>query len=64
MRPEQWDIFRRAARRQKLDKVPMALIVDSPWIPGYLGIKHMDDWSRQHKWGLVLETIHYTLERS
>jgi uroporphyrinogen decarboxylase len=25
-----------------MDKIPMALIVDSPWIPGYLGIKHMD----------------------
>jgi uroporphyrinogen decarboxylase len=38
MRPEQWEIFKRAARLEKLDKVPMALIVDSPWIPGYLGI--------------------------
>ena len=42
MKPEQWDTFKRAARREKLDKVPMALIVDSPWIPGYLGIKHLD----------------------
>ena len=42
MRPEQCDTFKRAARLEKLDKIPMALIVDSPWIPGYLGIKHMD----------------------
>ena len=42
MLKEQWEIFKRAARREKMDKVPMALIVDSPWIPGYLGIKHLD----------------------
>ena len=39
---EQWEVFKRAARLEKLDRVPMALIVDSPWIPGYLGISHMD----------------------
>ena len=42
MRPEQWETFKRAVRREKMDKIPMALIVDSPWIPGYLGIKHLD----------------------
>ena len=42
MLKEQWETFKRAARREKMDKIPMALIVDSPWIPGYLGIKHMD----------------------
>ncbi|MDQ3417425.1 MAG: uroporphyrinogen decarboxylase, partial [Acidobacteriota bacterium] len=50
MRPEQWEIFKRAARREKLDKVPMALIVDSPWIPGYLGIKHMDYYLDPQLW--------------
>ena len=34
MLPAQWDTFKRAARREKLDKIPMALIIDSPWIPG------------------------------
>ena len=37
MLPNQWDTFKRAARLEKLDQIPMALIVDSPWIPGYLG---------------------------
>src|SRR5678815_4579698 len=50
MRPEQWDTFKRAARRERLDKVPMALIVDSPWIPGYLGIKHMDYYLDPQLW--------------
>ena len=50
MKPEQWDIFKRAARLEKLDKIPMALIVDSPWIPGYLGIQHMDYFLDPELW--------------
>ena len=50
MRPEQWEIFKRAARREKMDRIPMALIVDSPWIPGYLGIKHLDYFLDPELW--------------
>ncbi|OGC02771.1 uroporphyrinogen decarboxylase [candidate division KSB1 bacterium RBG_16_48_16] len=50
MRPEQWDIFKKAARREKLHKVPMALIIDSPWIPGYLGLNHMDYYLDPELW--------------
>ena len=50
MLPHQWETFKRAARREKLDKIPMALIVDSPWIPGYLGIKHMDYYLDPELW--------------
>ena len=50
MKPEQWDIFKRAARLEKLDKIPMALIIDSPWIPGYLGLKHMDYFLDPELW--------------
>ena len=50
MLPEQWEIFKRAARLEKLDKIPMALIVDSPWIPGYLGIKHLDYYLDREVW--------------
>ena len=42
MRPEQWEIFKKAARLERLDNIPMALIIDSPWIPGYVGVNHMD----------------------
>jgi uroporphyrinogen-III decarboxylase len=42
MRPEQWDAFKQAAKRQPEAGTPLALIVDSPWIPGYLGISHLD----------------------
>jgi uroporphyrinogen decarboxylase len=50
MLPAQWDTFKRAVRREKLDEIPMALIVDSPWIPGYLGIKHMDYYLDPEVW--------------
>ncbi len=50
MRPEQWEIFKKAARLEKLDKTPLALIIDSPWIPGYLGINHMDYYLDPELW--------------
>ena len=50
MRPQQWETFKKPARLEKLDKVPMALIIDSPWIPGYLGVKHMDYFLDPEVW--------------
>jgi uroporphyrinogen decarboxylase len=50
MLPQQWDIFKRAARLEKLDKAPMALIIDSPWIPGYLGLNHLDYYLDPELW--------------
>ena len=50
MRPEQWEIFKRAARLEKLDKVPMAMIIDSPWIPGYVGVSHLDFFLDPEVW--------------
>ncbi|HEY3756832.1 MAG TPA: uroporphyrinogen decarboxylase family protein [Opitutaceae bacterium] len=50
MRPEQWATFKRAARREKMDAVPMAMIIDSPWIPGYVGVKHMDFYLDPEVW--------------
>ncbi len=50
MRPEQWQIFKRAARLEKMDQIPMALIIDSPWIPGYLGLSHMDYFLDPELW--------------
>jgi len=50
MRPEQWAVFKRAARLEKLQKIPLALIIDSPWIPGYLGIGHLDYFLDPELW--------------
>jgi len=50
MRPEQWDLFKRAARGERLSQIPMALIIDSPWIPGYVGISHLDYYLDPELW--------------
>ena len=50
MKPEQWQTFRSAARLENPKKVPMALIIDSPWIPGYMNISHMDYFMDPELW--------------
>lgn len=50
MRPDQWQLFKRAAKGEAVDRVPLALIVDSPWIPGYLGLGHMDYYFDPEVW--------------
>ena len=42
MKPEQWNAIRAAALGETLEKPPVALIIDSPWIPGFLGISSLD----------------------
>ncbi len=50
MLPHHWASFQRAARLEHLEKVPLALIVDSPWIPGLLGIDHLDYYLDPELW--------------
>lgn len=45
-----WERFKQAARLEKLDQVPVALIVDSPWLPGYAGIDTRDYYLLPDKW--------------
>lgn len=45
-----WELFRRAARREAVEQVPVALIVDSPWLPGYAGIDTRDYFVLLEKW--------------
>src|SRR5215469_3509620 len=47
---EQWEVFQKAAKRQPVDCVPLALIVDSPWMPRYLGIGHLDYFLDPEVW--------------
>ena len=51
MRPEQWQIFKAAAKRQhRGGPIPLALIVDCPWIPAYAGIGYWDYFFDVEAW--------------
>lgn len=50
MRQQQWELFKRAAKFQPVDSVPVALIIDSPWLPGYLGLNHLDYYFDGDRW--------------
>jgi uroporphyrinogen decarboxylase len=50
MRPEQWQVFKLAAKGKLQGEVPVALIVDSPWIPGYTGVGHLDFYVDPETW--------------
>ncbi len=45
-----WERFTLAARRGTPDVVPVALIVDSPWLPGYAGIDTRDYYLFPEQW--------------
>lgn len=45
-----WERFKQAARLEEPDSVPVALIVDSPWLPGYAGINTLDYFLYPDKW--------------
>lgn len=45
-----WERFLTAARGGQPDQTPVALIVDSPWLPGYAGIDTRDYFLFPDKW--------------
>lgn len=50
MTPQQWASFRKAARQEPGARTPLALIVDSPWFPGYIGAGHLDYMLKPGLW--------------
>lgn len=47
---ESWDRFLKVARLEPTDRVPVALIVDSPWLPGFAGIDTRDYFLFPEQW--------------
>jgi len=45
-----WERFATVARGGVTDKIPVAFIVDSPWIPGFFGIDTLDYFLRLDEW--------------
>jgi uroporphyrinogen-III decarboxylase len=50
MNSQKWECFKQAARGAEFAAPPVALIVDSPWIPGYLGISTLDYMTVPEVW--------------
>ena len=42
MNTAQWELIKQCARNEAVEVPPVALIVDSPWIPGHLGLSTLD----------------------
>jgi uroporphyrinogen decarboxylase len=55
-----WERFATVARGGQADRVPVAFIVDSPWLPGLAGIDTLDYFLRTDEW---LRIHLYLLER-
>jgi len=45
-----WERFKQAARLEEPDQVPVGLIVDSPWLPGYAGMDTRDYFLFPDQW--------------
>jgi uroporphyrinogen-III decarboxylase len=45
-----WENFKQAAHLEKPEIVPVALIVDSPWLPGYAGLDTRDYFLFPEQW--------------
>lgn len=48
-----WERFMTAARGGTTDRLPVALIVDSPWLPGYAGVDTLDYFLHPDVWWRV-----------
>ena len=48
--PRHWQDFLVAARGGKPERVPTALIIDSPWLPGYAGMHTLDFFLDTDAW--------------
>lgn len=50
MDSKKWEILKKCASIEPMSNIPVALIVDSPWIPGYAGITTIDYLTMPDKW--------------
>ncbi len=48
--PQHWQDFLVAARGGRPERVPVALIVDSPWLPGFAGLHTLDFFLDTRTW--------------
>lgn len=49
MNKKQWDILESVVNKTNTE-IPVGLIVDSPWMPGYCGVNNIDFYARPEAW--------------
>ena len=55
----QWQILLRTIAGEPCDPLPIGLIVDSPWLPGWAGVSMLDYFADEQTWLRVnLEAVH------
>ena len=50
MTQDQWEILKKCARCEKTGGIPIGLIIDSPWLPGYANISYLDYYTNINTW--------------
>lgn len=50
MRPEQWNALQEVSRSEHTSNTPVVLIIDSPWMPGFVGVSHLDYYFDPEVW--------------
>jgi Uroporphyrinogen-III decarboxylase len=49
MNNEKWSLFNEVLRKEN-KALPVGLVVDSPWMPGYCGMTNIDFYARPEQW--------------
>ncbi len=50
MTDHQWDLLKKTIKGEVSDPLPIAFIIDSPWLPNWYGVKILDYFSSDELW--------------
>ena len=50
MTDQQWETLKKVINGEKMEPLPIGFIADSPWLPGWYGIKILDYFSNDELW--------------
>ena len=50
MTDQQWETLKKVINGEKIEPLPVGFIADSPWLPGWYGIKILDYFSNDELW--------------
>jgi uroporphyrinogen decarboxylase len=50
MTDKEWETLLRVIRGEKVEPLPVAFIIDSPWLPGWAGLTILDYYASEERW--------------